>query len=110
MLRTVALLRSGREYSRGRLYAAVHHSATANSFRSIAKGRSRSPVGMLTKLNFGEFRSSNFENLGSKLRMPTRRYWAFPEYRTVRFKVLKRERSMPWLAIPVDSMYANPQP
>ena len=70
-------------------------------------GWARSLVGMLTKLNFGEFRSSIVENRGSKLRMATRRYCAFPVYRTARFKVWKRERSMPWLADPGDSMIAE---
>ena len=42
------------------------------SLRLMATGLARSLDGMLTKLYFGEFRSSSRENLGSKLRMATR--------------------------------------
>src|SRR5688572_6822420 len=91
----VALLRSGCDWDLGKSYWAIHHSGTQNSLRLMATGCARSLEGMLTKLYFGEFRSSTRENLGSKLRMATRRYRALPVYRIPRFKVRKLERSVP---------------
>src|SRR5678815_441923 len=81
----VALLRSGCDWDLGKSYWAIHHSGTQNSLRLIATGWARSREGMLTKLYFGEFKSSSRENLGSKVRMATRRYRALPVYRTARF-------------------------
>src|SRR6187551_3721956 len=96
----VALLRSGCDWDLGKSYWAIHHSGTQNSLSLIAMGSARSVEGMLTKLYFGEFRSSRRENLGSKVRMATRRYRALPVYLTPRFKVLKCERSVPSLTFP----------
>jgi hypothetical protein len=91
----VALLRSGCDWVLGKSYWAIHHSGTQNSLKAIATGWASSRVGTLTKLYFGEFRSSSRENLGSKLRTATRRYRALPVYRTCKFKVRKCERSVP---------------
>src|SRR5688572_18183619 len=106
----VALLRSGCDWDLGRSYWAIHHSGTQNSLRLIATGCARSLEGMLTKLYFGEFRSSSRENLGSKLRMATRRYRAAPVYRIVRFKVSKCERFVPSLTLPEWSWYPKLHP
>src|SRR3954466_13617390 len=85
MEKMVALLISGCDRALGRSYWAIHHSGTQNSLRLIATGLARSLEGMLMKLYLGEFKSSSRENLGSKFRMATRRYRAFPVYRTARF-------------------------